>query len=377
MMDPEAGKDDLLQRRVIDAGIRIGFLILILAWCIQIVRPFVLVIAWGAILAVATYSSYRRIENALAGRRRLAATLYILLALTVLMVPSFVLTRTFIDGMQTLAAKLHEGALTVPPPPEAIAAWPIIGGRLDELWRDASESLTKLGEDPAIKETIKEIGRVSLSKAAGAGFALLAFMASIIIAGVLLAHASGGAQLARDIASRLAGDRGAEYVHLAETTIRSVARGVLGVALIQAILAGIGFLAVGLKAAGLWALIVFMVAVVQLPTIVFLGPIAIYVFATASTTAAILFAVWCAVVGLSDNVLKPLLLGRGAEVPMLIVFIGVIGGFIVDGFIGLFTGAVVLALGYRLFRAWLEAGSPTTNQPTVDTPDALKGSVKP
>jgi predicted PurR-regulated permease PerM len=368
MTDPKPENDDLLQRRVIDAGIRIGFLVLIIAWCVQIVRPFVLVIAWGAILAVATHSSYLRIEKALSGRRRLAATLYILLALALLMVPSLVLTRTFIGGIRTLAAKLNEGTLTVPPPPETIATWPIIGVRLDGLWRDASENITALSDDPAVKQ----LGSVLLSKAAGAGFALLAFMASIIIAGVLLAHASGGAQLARGIAMRLAGDRGAEYVHLAETTIRSVARGILGVALIQAILAGIGFLAVGLKAAGLWAVIIFLVAVVQLPAILVLGPIAIYVFATASTTTAVLFAVWSVVVGLSDNVLKPLLLGRGAEVPMLIVFIGVVGGFIVDGFIGLFTGAVVLALGYRLFRAWLEGDRPAAEQPSVGAPEALK-----
>ncbi len=117
-----------------------------------------------------------------------------------------------------------------------------------------------------------------------------------------------------------------------------------------------GFLAVGVPAAGFLALLVFFTAVIQLPALLVLAPVAIYLFATASVTAAILFGIWCALVGLSDNVLKPILLGRGAPVPTLVIFIGVIGGFVVDGIIGLFTGAIVLSLGYKLFLAWLEGG---------------------
>lgn len=353
MPTPESTEENVVQRRGTETAIRIGVAIILVAWCFQIVRPFIQPIVWGMIIAVATLSVYRWIENLVGGRSRLAATLYILLAFVVLMAPTLLLAGTLVDGVRSLADDLRDGAVTVPPPPESVATWPVFGERLHKLWSQASTNFAAaLSED--IETELKAIGSWLLSKAAGVGLALVQFVISIIIAGVLLAHASGGAQLASSVATRLAGDRGQEFTDLAGSTVRSVARGVLGVALIQAILAGIGFLIVGLPAAGLWALVVLFCAVIQLPVLLVFVPIVLYVFATSSTTAAVVFAIWCVLVGASDNVLKPILLGRGVPVPMLVIFIGVIGGFIVDGIIGLFTGAIVLALGYKLFLAWLE-----------------------
>jgi len=180
---------------------------------------------------------------------------------------------------------------------------------------------------------------------------------AIVIAGVLLANSETGIQVARAIAVRLAGERGMEFVALSGATVRNVSRGILGVAVIQAILAGIGCLVMGVPAAGLWALLVLILAVIQLPTILVLGPIIIYVFYTANTVPAVLFAVWSLLVGLCDSFLKPLLMGRGASVPMLVVFIGALGGFMFSGIIGLFLGAVVLSLGFKLFQAWLAVQS--------------------
>ena len=144
--------------------------------------------------------------------------------------------------------------------------------------------------------------------------------------------------------------------------MRSVAQGVLGVALIQSILAGLGCLLVGVPGAGFWALLVLILAVVQLPTILVLGPIIVYVFSTSSTIAAVLFAIWSILVGISDAFLKPLLMGRGVDVPMLIIFIGAIGGFMASGIIGLFVGAIILALGYKLILNWLEVDTPTQQE---------------
>ena len=183
-------------------------------------------------------------------------------------------------------------------------------------------------------------------------------MVSIIIAGVLLANTAGGSQAARALARRLAGEQGTKGVELAGATVRSVAQGVLGVALIQSILAGLGCLLVGVPGAGLWALLVLILAVVQLPTILILGPIIVYVFSTTSTIAAVLFAIWSILVGISDAFLKPLLMGRGVDVPMLVIFIGAIGGFMASGIIGLFVGAIILALGYKLIINWLEVDTP-------------------
>jgi len=206
---------------------------------------------------------------------------------------------------------------------------------------------------------IKDIGTPLLSSAAGVGVGVLKMVVSIAIAGVLLAKADGGSRAALAIATRLRPERGSETIELAAATVRSVALGILGVALIQALLAAIGFLVVGLPGAGLWALLVLIIAVVQLPTILILGPIIVYVFYTHNTAVAVVFAVWCIIVGLSDNVLKPLLMGRGVDVPMIVIFIGAIGGFIAYGIFGLFAGAFVFALSYKLFLSWLKDRTQT------------------
>ena len=143
-----------------------------------------------------------------------------------------------------------------------------------------------------------------------------------------------------------------------------VALGILGVALIQTLLASLGFLLVCVPGAGLWALLVLILAVVQLPTILILGPIIVYVFSTSSTVAAVVFAIWSILVGISDAFLKPLLMGRGVDVPMLVIFIGAIGGFMTSGIIGLFVGAVILALGYKLFLTWLDKDTQPEGEPS-------------
>jgi predicted PurR-regulated permease PerM len=227
-----------------------------------------------------------------------------------------------------------------------------MGGRLHALWATASGNLeAALGQ---VKPQLKAIGHWILSTGATAGFGIVMFALSIVIAGVLLSYGDRATDVARRLARRLVQERGDELVELTRVTVQSVTRGILGVALIQAVLAGIGLLAAGVPAAGLWALLVLLMAVVQIPALLLLGPIIVYVFATSSTMMAVLFAIWTLAVSLSDNVLKPMLLGRGVDVPMLVIFMGAIGGFILEGIIGLFVGPVLLAVGYTLFEAWLE-----------------------
>ena len=215
-----------------------------------------------------------------------------------------------------------------------------------------------------ITPQLKKFGIPLLSAAAGAGVGTLKFVVSIIIAGVLLSNDAGGGQVARAIATRLTGERGTMAVELAVATVRSVTLGILGVALIQTLLASLGFLLVGVPGAGLWALLVLILAVVQLPTILVLGPIIVYVFSTSSTVIAVVFAIWSILVGISDAFLKPLLMGRGVDVPMLVIFIGAIGGFMTSGIIGLFVGAIIFSLGYKLFLIWLD----TDKQPEEASP---------
>jgi predicted PurR-regulated permease PerM len=189
------------------------------------------------------------------------------------------------------------------------------------------------------------------------GFGLLLFIVAIFIAGALLPNGERAAELARKVAYLIAGKRGPAMAELAASSIRSVTRGVLGVAVIQSLAAGLGMLVVGVPAAGLWTLMILILAVMQLPSTLILIPVIVYVFSTSSTLVAVLFAVWSVLVGLSDNVLKPLLMGHGSSVPMLVLFMGSLGGFMAGGILGLFVGAVILSLGYTVFMAWIDEAS--------------------
>jgi predicted PurR-regulated permease PerM len=186
------------------------------------------------------------------------------------------------------------------------------------------------------------------------GAALLQLIASVIIAGFMLTRSAQQTRLITRMATRLAGPKqGPDLADLARATVKSVVQGIVGVAVIQAVLAGIGFIAAGVPAAGLWALLVLVAAVVQVPVALVMIPPLLMVFSKASTTVLIVFAVWCLFVGLIDNFLKPMLFGRGVKVPMVVIFIGAIGGMLSMGILGLFVGAVILGLGYELFNAWI------------------------
>ncbi len=353
-----AVKNSLFLNRTVEAAIRLGLIAVLLLYCFQIIRPFIIPVVWGVIIAVAVYPNYQWVQRALGDRRTLAALLFVVLALVLLVTPTFLLSDTLVTGVTGLARDLSEGSLAIPAPPESVANWPLIGKPLDKFWRLASVNLAgALGE---IGPQLKVLGTWLLSAAAGAGLGILQFIVAIIIAGVILRHGDAGERISHAIARRLAGEHGAGFIDLARATIRSVSRGILGVALIQSILAGLGFLAVGVPAAGLWAFLCLLLAVIQIGIFPITIPVVIYVFATADTTTAVIFLIWSLLIGTLDNVLKPILLGRGVNVPMAVIFVGAIGGFLASGIIGLFIGSVILVLGYELLLEWLEldAGAP-------------------
>jgi predicted PurR-regulated permease PerM len=336
--------------RAVEASIHIGLVILLAATCFFILRPFIPLIAWGIIVAVAVYPRYRQLQLVLGGRSVLAAVVITLLLLALLIVPVALLSRTLIGGIQTLSAHLKEGIPVIPPPPAGVETWPFVGIPLKSAWSLASTNITAALRSfaPQIKAIVPGL----LSASAGIGLTVLQFALSIIIAGALLAHSRSAAGAANSLANRLLGDKGPEFEQLVGSTIRSVTIGILGVALIQSVLAALGFFVAGLPGAGLWAVVFLVAALLQVGTLVLI-PAVIYVFATSSVTKAVIFLVWCLIVALVDNTLKPLLLGRGVAVPIAVVFLGAIGGFVAMGVIGLFVGAIVLSVGYKLFIAWL------------------------
>ena len=337
--------------RAVEVSTHIGLIFLLAAACFLMLRPFLPLITWGIIIAIAVYPGYQKLQLALRGRGVLSSVLITVLLLALLVVPVVLLAGTLVGSIQTVAAHFKDGTAIIPPPPASVETWPLIGVPLKNAWSLASTNVTAaLGSfAPQIKAIVPGL----LSASAGVSLTVLQFALSIVVAGVLLANAKNAAGSAHSLANRIFGDRGAEFERLASSTIRSVTTGILGVALIQSLLAAGGFLAAGLPGAGLWAVVFLIAAVLQVGTLILI-PAVIYMFAIASVTKAVIFTVWCLIVALLDNVLKPLLLGRGVAVPIAVVFLGAIGGFVVMGIIGLFVGAIVLSVGYKLFIAWLD-----------------------
>ena len=359
---PRTEEDKIFQARMMDAAIRISLLALVVLWCFNIVRPFILPVLWGAIMAVAIYPLFEKAYKKLGGREKLTAILITLLALAVLITPAVMLSGSLIESSQKLAADYEAGTLSVPPPAETVKDWPLVGEKLYSGWTLASNNLE--AALVKFKPQVTTAGKWFVSAAAGVGGGILMFIISIIVAGAFLVYAHSGNQALETVACRILGDAfGKEFVDMAGATIRSVAQGVLGVALIQSILAGVGLLLMGVPYAGLWALLVLLLAIIQLPTILILGPIIVYVFSVESTVPAVIFMIWSLIVGVSDTFLKPLFLGRGMDIPMMVILLGAIGGMIFQGIIGLFVGAVVLAVGYTLFMAWLDQDKQDAKEP--------------
>ncbi len=349
-LEPSASTKAYISRAM-EASFDIGLAALLAIACLIILKPFLPLIAWGFIIGVASYPLFLKLQGALGGRGRLAAGLYTLVLLALLIIPVVLLAQSLVEGVQTLAAHMKDATPDLPPPPESVAGWPIIGAPLYKLWSAASNDLARVAQQyaPQIKAALPKL----LSATAGLGFTVLQFLLSILLAGWLLANAPAASKAARSLFVRLFEEKGPEYHQLVSSTIRSVTNGILGVAVIQTIGASLGFLVFGLPAAGLWAVIFLIAAVLQMGMLVMI-PAIIYMFTIASTTKAIIFAIWCIIVGAGDAVLKPLMLGRGVAVPIAVVFLGAIGGFVVMGIIGLFVGAIVLSVGYKLFLAWIE-----------------------
>jgi predicted PurR-regulated permease PerM len=318
----------------------------------MIMLPFANIILWGLILTLAFDPLHKSLSGILGGRPKLAAGLILLISLTVVIVPSVLFMDSMIDGIKGLRANYQAGTLTIPAPSEKVKTWPVIGNSIYNLWQSATMDLgqfiVKYKDQLAVYGG--KIGKGVLSATGG----ILQMLIAVVIAVVMLIL-GGTKEALLKFFIKVAGNKGDEFANVVNLTIGNVVKGILGVALIQAVITGLGFLFAGIPLAGLWTLLVFIFAVLQLPVAIIVVPIIAYMFSEFALTPAIIWTIYLLIAGLSDNVLKPILLGKGAPVPMLVIFIGVIGGFIFSGFIGLFTGAVVMSIGYKLFISWLDS----------------------
>jgi predicted PurR-regulated permease PerM len=339
---------------VMEAALRLGLLAILLVWSYDIVKPFVIPVLWGAIIAVASMPLTLRVEQLLGGRRTLAAAVVTLAFVGVLLALFTLVANSTIGPARSLASSLSEGHLHVPAPPEGVAGWPLIGESVHEMWSLASTNLR--GALEQIQPQLQTAARHLLSAVGGGVTSFLLFLVSLAVAGLFMARADSTGHVMKRLATRIVGEQGEEWALLCAATVRSVLKGVIGVAVIQTVLIAIGLFVMGIPGAGLWSLLILLVAIAQLPPLLVLAPIIAYAFATAETTPAVLFTVWSLLASFSDTFLKPMLMGRGVDIPMPIILLGAIGGMISFGIIGLFAGAVVLAIWYRLFQAWMGGG---------------------
>ena len=342
-------------RTAIEILIYLLLVLVLVVWCYRIISPFIPFILWGAVIAVALYAPFVKLRNALGGRNKLAVFAFAALGLAVFIVPVYLFGESLITLAKGVATSLETGEFTVPAANESIRSWPVIGEKLYQNWASAAANFE--GWLQAHNEQVKRVLEALLAGIAGLGLSLLQLAASVLIAAALLANDEAAKLAMHRLGRRLVGDTADEFVNLTTATIRSITIGVLGIAFIQAVAGGAGMALIGVPLAGLWALVILVLAIAQLPPFVVLLPAIIYVFSTNdNTTAAIAFTIWSAVVSTSDAFLKPMLLGRGVEAPMLVILLGAIGGMLYSGIIGLFLGAVILALGYKLAMAWLQTG---------------------
>jgi predicted PurR-regulated permease PerM len=340
------------QNPFISNAIQLLALSLLLVWCFKILEPFISLLVWAMVLAIALYPLHKILTNRLRGRNSWSATIITILMIVLIIGPSVWLLMASVQELKQLGQAYRAGEISIPPPPEKVRDWPVIGSKANELWTDASNNLATLVSEH--RDQVKTFLVTLFNLLGSTSKGILLFLLAIIISGILLAYAKPAGELAKSLFIRIAGKYGDNMAEMAEITVRNVAKGILGIAIVQSLLAGVGLVIAGVPFAGLWILLCLILAIVQIGILPVSIGVIIYIWGSADTLTATLLTIWMVLVGISDNILKPIMLGKGAPAPMLIVFLGAIGGFMFSGFIGLFTGAIILSLGYKLFIGWLK-----------------------
>lgn len=348
----------LLSRRLLDVLIQAGLIVVLVSFCYKIFAPFMTLMLWALILAVTLYPLQQRMARKMNGKQGLASTVLVLLGILLIFVPVVLLTNSLADSVTGLINGMRDNTLVIPPPSDKVATWPIIGEKLHALWAMAANDLPSLIQ--SLQPKIGDLARASLAFVASIGGGMLQFLFSFIIAGVIMAFGAGGHESARAISCRLVGsERGEQFRELSTKTIRAVAQGVIGVAFIQSILLGLGLMLADVPFAGVLAAVSLILGIAQIPAVIIVIPALAYIWigGTHDTVPAIIYSVLLVIAGLADNILKPLMLGRGVDAPMPVILLGALGGMVSGGILGMFVGATLLALGYQIFMSWVEMGN--------------------
>ncbi|MFY0628187.1 MAG: AI-2E family transporter [Reichenbachiella sp.] len=352
-MDSRKEDQDHIQKSIrttVEVSIRLVFLLLITGGCLWLLHPFITPVLGGVVLAVAVSPIYLKISSLLRNRRSISAAIVVLICLGIVTVPAGFFINSTVNNVKRIGMELQDGEVRIPPPNAKVNEWPFIGKNVFEVWKEASENIEDLLNSYNVE--LRAAGKWLLKVAVGVTWSIFQILLSIVIAGFMLAT-PGTKEVIIRFFKKLSSERGEEFVKISEITIQNVTKGILGVSILQAALFSIIFVLAGVPYVGIWTLLVLMIGIIQLPMSVATIPIIIYMFATREIGPAIAWSILVSIVGLVDNVLKPILMAQGASVPMLVIFLGAIGGFMVSGFLGLFAGAIFLSIGYNILGSWL------------------------
>ena len=348
--------DKRVARLLLDVLIRAGLILALVMLCYRVFAPFLVLMVWALILAITLYPLHRLLAARMGGRAGLASTLIVVLGVALIVAPTAVLLNSVGDSVHHLIGEVQHNTLQVPPPRPGVAEWPVVGTKVHAYWQMAHDNLPGLVK--SLQPKIGDLAKAALGIVASIGGDILAFVAAFIIAGLIMAFGEAGDRASRAIFARVVGvERADQFTLLSVATIRAVAQGVIGIALVQAILVGLCLLAAGVPLAGVWAVVVLVLGIAQVPALIVTLPAIAYLWMSGGygTGEAAVYTVLLFVAGMADNVLKPLLLGRGVDAPMPVILLGALGGMAAAGILGLFVGATLLALGYQIFMGWVAA----------------------
>jgi predicted PurR-regulated permease PerM len=349
---------------VIQLAIRLGLLVFLIYWTFILIRPFVPILTWSIVLAVALYPVFSVLSKLLGGRPRLAAAILTVINLGIVIGPATWLGLNAVEGLKDFAGNLSAGNLLVPSPPKTVKDWPLFGTRLYEFWNQASGNLRAALRDVA--PHLKPLAGTMLALAGNAGVGTLKFLLAVTLAGFLFPHGSQLVAAGRGFLYRIVPEQSEHFLELAGATIRAVSQGVIGVAIVQSLLAGIGFKLAGIASAGLLAFAVMLLTIVQIGAAIVLLPVIIWIWIDKDFTTALLLTLFLGIVGVLDNILRPLVMGRGLTTPTLVIFVGVVGGTLAHGIVGLFIGPIILSLAWELTVAWIRTDRAAAASLPVD-----------
>jgi len=351
-----------------DTMIQIGLITITAVLCYRIFNPFMGLMVWGLILAITLYPLQQGIARRLGGKQGRAATLIVVVGVLLIGAPLVLVSDSLGGQLEGLVAAYKSDTLAIPAPSQSVAELPFVGEKVYAFWNAAATNMPEfLAEN---KTTLEAVSKYIFAGVLSAASGLFLFIGALIVAGIMMAWGQSGSAALQHIMCRISGsEKGTELHSLSAMTVRSVAAGVIGVAFIQALILGVGFIFAGIPGAGFLAAIVLLIGILQLPALVISLPAIAYLWAggDASVTHNTVWTIYMLVGGAADNVLKPLLLGRGVDVPMPVILIGALGGMVSAGIVGLFVGAVLLAVGYQVFMDWVDSSKTESDQSEDDS----------